>query len=245
MQAFPEDRNAITELFAVLWRIQAELGTVGIDLNRLMHHPFEFKDTVLYGPWPVARVFEHLGLSPRVRAVLAGQCGDIGLSPRDEPFLCLQALLFGYGESADFPKRGMGFFVDRVVEYLAAHGGTISYKTPVTRLVRDGNRVAWVETPRDLFAADLVISNIDPGRDSTSRTASCTGCRSARRSRICTSPARPPGARDSKAWSARACGSSSSCRASHENQEWCSAASASSASAFVLWTVQSGWFGGE
>jgi len=164
VQAFPEDRNAITELFAVLWRIQTELGTVGIDLNRLMHHPFEFKDTVLYGPWPVARVFEHLGLSPRVRAVLAGQCGDIGLSPRDEPFLCLQALLFGYGESAHFPKRGMGFFVDRVVEYLDAHGGTISYETPVTRLVRDGNRVAWVETPRGLFTADLVISNIDPAR---------------------------------------------------------------------------------
>jgi phytoene dehydrogenase-like protein len=164
VQAFPADRAGLTDLFAVMWRIQSELGDAGIDLSRLLRHPFDFKDTVLYGPWPVARVFDHFGLSPRLRAVLAGQCGDIGLSPRDEPFLCLQALLFGYGESAHFPKRGMGFFVDQVVGYLAAHGGTISYETPATRLVRDGDRIAWVETPRGLFAADLVVSDIDPAR---------------------------------------------------------------------------------
>jgi all-trans-retinol 13,14-reductase len=163
-EAFPADRAALTELFTVLRRIEAELAVSGIDLKRLERHPFEFKETVLYGPWPVTRVFEHLGLSTRVRAVLAGQCGDIGLAPRDEPLLALHALMFGYGESAHFPKRGMGFFVDRVVEYLTSHRGTISYETPVTRMVRDGDRIAWVETPRGMFSADLVISNIDPAR---------------------------------------------------------------------------------
>jgi hypothetical protein len=33
----PPGRNAITELFAVLWRIQAVLGTERIDFTRLMH----------------------------------------------------------------------------------------------------------------------------------------------------------------------------------------------------------------
>lgn len=164
LQAFPADRDGITELFEILWRIQKETGSTGIDVKQFLRRPFEFKDTVLYGAWPVERVFDHLGLSPRARAVIAGQCGDIGLSPREEPFLCLQALLFGYGESAHFPKRGMGFFVDRVVESITSHGGTIAYDTPVTRLVRDGDRIAWVETPRGLFAADLVVSNIDPAR---------------------------------------------------------------------------------
>jgi len=164
VQAFPADRAALTELFAILRRIEAELAVSGIDLKRLERHPFEFKETVLYGPWPVTRVFEHLGLSPRVRAVLAGQCGDIGLAPKDEPLLCLHALLFGYGESAHFPKRGMGFFVDRVVEYLTSHGAVVSYDTPVTRIAREGDRIAWVDTPRGMFSADLVISNIDPAR---------------------------------------------------------------------------------
>jgi phytoene dehydrogenase-like protein len=162
--AFPADRPALTELFAILRRIETELAVSGIDLKRLEHHPFEFKETVLYGPWPVTRVFEHLGLSFRVRAILAGQCGDIGLAPADEPLLALHALMFGYGESAHFPKRGMGFFVDRVVEYLTSHGGTLSYETPVTRIERDGDRIAWVETPRGMFSADLVISDIDPAR---------------------------------------------------------------------------------
>ena len=164
VEAFPADRAALTDLFAILRRIEAELAVSGIDLKRLERHPFEFKETVLYGPWPVTRVFEHLGLSPRARAVLAGQCGDVGLAPENEPLLCLHALLYGYGESAHFPKRGMGFFVDRVVDYLTSHGGTLSYETPVTRIVREGDRIAWVETPRGMFSADLVISNIDPAR---------------------------------------------------------------------------------
>ena len=164
LQAFPADRDGIVELFEILWRIDSETRASGIDLKRVLRQPFEFKDTVLYGPWPVKRVFDHLKLSARVRAVIAGQCGDIGLSPREEPLLCLQALLFGYGESAHFPRRGMGFFVDRVVESIARNGGTIAYDTPVTRLVRDGDRIAYVETPRGLFAADLVVSDIDPAR---------------------------------------------------------------------------------
>ena len=164
-EAFPEDRAALAELFSILRRMEAELAVSGgIDLKRLERHPFEFKETMLYGPWPVTRVFEHLRLSSRVQAVLAGQCGDIGLAPKDEPLLALHALIFGYGESAHFPKRGMGFFVDRVVEYLRSHRVTVSYETPVTRIVRDGDRIAWVETPRGIFSADLVISNIDPCR---------------------------------------------------------------------------------
>ncbi len=164
IQSFPSDRQAIEELFAILWRINAETETSGNDLRAFLRQPFDFKDTVLYGPWPVARVFDYVGLSSRVQAILAGQCGDIGLSPRDLPLLCLQALLFGYGESAHFPRRGMGFFVDRVVEYIETRGGTIAYDTPVTRLVRDGDRIAWVETPRGMFTADLIVSNIDPAR---------------------------------------------------------------------------------
>jgi len=161
---FPADRTAISELFSVMRGMQWEIGESGIDVVEISRHPFRFKDTVMYGPWPAKRVFEHFGLSMRAGAVLAGQCGDVGLTPREEPFLCLQALLFGYGESAHFPRLGMGFFVDRVVEYLTTHGGTIIYETPATRIVRDGDAIAWVETPRGMFCADTVISNIDPTR---------------------------------------------------------------------------------
>ena len=117
---------------------------------------------MLYGPWPVERVFDHFELSRPLRAVLAAQCGDIGLPPKEEPLLCLQAVLFGYGESAHFPKRGMGHFVDRVVDYIARHRGEIFYDTPVTRIVRDGDRITGVETPHGAFEAPTVVSNIDP-----------------------------------------------------------------------------------
>ncbi len=160
--AFPEEQQRIDELFIVLFRIEAEIDGGVFDAKRFLRHPFRFKDTVLYGPWPVERVFEHFELSPRLRAVLAAQCGDIGLAPHEEPLLCLQAVLFGYCESAHFPKKGMGHFVDRVVDYIVKHQGEIHFATPVTGIVRDGDQVVRVETPHGVFTARTVVSNIDP-----------------------------------------------------------------------------------
>ncbi len=160
--AFPAEQENIDELFAVLLRMEAEIAGGVFEAKRFLRHPFQFKDTVLYGPWPVERVFDHFDLSPKLRAVLSGQCGDVGLAPREEPFLCLQSVLFGYCESAHFPKRGMGHFVDRVVDFILRHGGEIHFATPVTALVRDGDRIARVTTPRGPFSAQTVVSNMDP-----------------------------------------------------------------------------------
>ena len=162
--AFPQERDGIAGLFAVLHGIASEASGEVFEAKRFLRHPFHFKDTILYGPWPAERVFDHFGLSPRLRAVLAGQCGDIGLLPHEEPLLCLQAVLFGYCESAHFPKLGMGHFVDCVTDYIDQRGGEIFYETPVTGIETDGDRVTRVETPRGKFSARTVISNIDPAR---------------------------------------------------------------------------------
>jgi len=162
--AFPDDLIAIGKLFALMSDIEEEIAVHGIDLEYLERHPFQFEKTALYGLWPIARVFEHLNLSARAQAVIAGQCGDVGLGPKEAPFLCLQALIYGYGTSVHFPKRGMGFFVEQVVRSLTDHGGAVEYETPATRIVRDGDRIVSVETPRGTFSADLFISDIDPAR---------------------------------------------------------------------------------
>ncbi len=163
-RAFPDERQGINELFVVLRGIETESEGAVFEAKRFLRHPFQFKDTILYGPWPAERVFEHFKLSPRLRAVLAGQCGDIGLTPREEPLLCLQAVLFGYCQSAHFPKLGMGHFVDCVVECITKNGGEILYGAPVTRIERVGDRVTRVETLRGAFAARHIVSNIDPAK---------------------------------------------------------------------------------
>lgn len=160
-RAFPDELQKIDAIFTVLFGIHAE--TDGLHFHSaLLLHPFEFKDALLYGPWPAKRVFEHFGLSPKLRAVLAGQCGDIGLGPREEPFFALQAVLFGYCESAHFPKKGMGHFVEAVTSSILENQGTIFYDTAVTGLKRDGDRITCVQTTRGLFLASTVVSNIDP-----------------------------------------------------------------------------------
>lgn len=160
--AFPEEKEGIEKLFEVLFDIEKELDGQVFEVGHMLRDPFRFKNTLLYGPWPAKRVFEHFDLSPELQAVLAGQCGDIGLSPKDEPFLCLQAVMFGYCESAHFPARGMGYFVQRIERFITEHGGSIHYSTPVTSIESDRDRVRRVQTPRGAFSADTVISNIDP-----------------------------------------------------------------------------------
>jgi len=96
IETFPEDQDGITKLFAIMWRMERELTVQQIDLAYVERHPFEFEATVLYGMWPTARIFEHLGISPGACAVLAGQCGDVGLGPNEQPFACLQALISSY-----------------------------------------------------------------------------------------------------------------------------------------------------
>jgi all-trans-retinol 13,14-reductase len=160
--AFPADEKGLTGLFAVLQSIETERAGEVFEISRFLRHPFQFKDTVLYGPWPVDRVFEHFSLSARVRAVLGGQCGDVGLPPSDEPLLALQSVLFGYCASAHFPKKGMGHFVDSVVGSITTNGGVVVFNAPVTRLNVVEGRVASVETPKGTFAGRTVISNLDP-----------------------------------------------------------------------------------
>jgi all-trans-retinol 13,14-reductase len=166
IRAFPEEQKGISELFVVLRGIEAEGEGASFDAARFLRHPFQFKDIALYGPWPAERVFDHFDLSPRLRAVLGSQCGDIGLAPRDEPLYCLQSALFGYCQSAHFPKKGMGHFVDAVVASIVKNGGEIIYDSAVTRIETDGDRVTRVETLKGEFVGRAVVSNIDPARTS-------------------------------------------------------------------------------
>jgi all-trans-retinol 13,14-reductase len=161
-QAFPEEASKIDELFAVFFSIQEETRGRAFDAMTFLHNPFQFKNTVLYGPWSAGRVFDHFELSPRLQAVLAGQCGDIGLPPREEPLFCLLAVLFGYCESAHFPKLGMGHFVERVMRYIVDHGGEFHFETRVSGIASEGDRITAVETSRGRFSAERIISNIDP-----------------------------------------------------------------------------------
>lgn len=163
-RTFPEETEKIDQLFVVMFEIAAEINGRAFDARHLLTEPFRFKSTVLYGPWSVAHVFDYFGLSPQLRAVLAGQCGDIGLGPRDEPFFCLVSVLFGYCESAHFPSKGMGHFVESIVDCIRRSGGEVHFDARVTEIVKDGDLIAHVETTGGSFAGARVVSDIDPAQ---------------------------------------------------------------------------------
>jgi len=61
--------------------------------------------------WTLQDLYDHVGLSAKLQAVLAGQSGDYALPPQ-EIALLTHTLLWDYSEGAYYPKHHFKHFVD-------------------------------------------------------------------------------------------------------------------------------------
>lgn len=117
----------------------------------------------------LADVFDRVRMPRRLRAFLAGQCGDYLLPPRDVSFLLHVALVTGYDRGAYYPEKHFYHFVDRVCDRLrASPGSALRLETEVERFHVAGGRVTGVSTKGGRrFTAERYISNVDPRVTST------------------------------------------------------------------------------
>ncbi|MEM6411324.1 MAG: phytoene desaturase [Pseudomonadota bacterium] len=59
---------------------------------------------------------------------------------------------------------GTGAIVNALADLVTRNGGKIEYNQPVSRILEDGRKVTGVETQSgQVFPADVVVSNVDPG----------------------------------------------------------------------------------
>jgi all-trans-retinol 13,14-reductase len=114
--------------------------------------------------WTLARLFDKLDLSARVRAVLAGQCGDYLLPPSRVSLLLHSTLVTAYGSGAFYPRQHYHHLVDSLVDYISAQPGChVLLEQEVDRIEVDRGRVISVHTVADrVLRAGRFISNIDP-----------------------------------------------------------------------------------
>ncbi len=97
----------------------------------------------------------------RLKAALAGPCGDLGLPPARMSALMHLGLLTHYATGAYFPAGGSGGIRDAFVEALEAEGTTLRRNARVEAILTEGGRATGVRlADGSTHAADAVISNV-------------------------------------------------------------------------------------
>ncbi|WP_158895865.1 phytoene desaturase family protein [Amycolatopsis anabasis] len=110
----------------------------------------------------LAHLFDHCGLSPRARTVLAAQSGNYGSAPGQTLVVAHTMMIDDYLRGAYYPEGGGQMVAAALVELLESHGGALRTKTRVRRIRIDGDRVAGVElSDGAMIDAPIVVSNAD------------------------------------------------------------------------------------
>ncbi|MFH9731196.1 phytoene desaturase family protein [Streptomyces sp. NPDC017260] len=121
--------------------------------------------TAEWGRRTLTELFDHCGLSPRARTVLAAQSPNYGMGPRLATVSTHAAVTDHYLRGAYYPEGGGQVLAAALVEALEAHGGELRTKSRVARiLVEDGTVTGVGTTDGDTHHAPLVVSNADYSR---------------------------------------------------------------------------------
>jgi len=166
--AFPEDRRDINRFFKLLSRVARLADTISqIPLRRR-----RLADLRALPGFPIAvrwlqRSFGDLLTSafrnPRLRSVIAAQCGDYGQPPSRAPALLGLGLILYFAEGAFFPRGGSGRLRDALVARGRALGVRYRPRATVTTIHVNSQRVTGVSLESgERLEADAVISTIDP-----------------------------------------------------------------------------------
>lgn len=156
--AFPQEAEGI-ETFTRICAILAEN-----DRNRLLNEPAAQGDPadLRWGHRTLGKLFDHCGLSQKVRTVLAAQLGNYGTLPQDTLAASHAGMVDSYMRGAYYPAGGGQMIVAALVESLEAQGGSLWTKTTVDRiLVEDGKVKGVLLSDGREVRSRLVVSNAD------------------------------------------------------------------------------------
>ncbi len=123
----------------------------------------------------LGELFDALGLSARLRAVLSGQHGTYALPPSRVSLLLHAALVMHYLKGAYYPQGGGQVIADHLAEVVRRHGGSILLQTPVEEILVEhgpegpavtGVRLHVPSSKRaagvpEIVHAPVVVSNAD------------------------------------------------------------------------------------
>ncbi len=170
IRRFPDAREPLTRYFEVISTLGDELSTLddvprGLSLS-LVPALVRHRHLVRYLKSTLADLFDQVRMPALLRAILAGQCGDYLLPPRDVSLLLHAALVCSYDRGAYYPEGHYFHLVEAITDVVRrAPGCAVLLEHEVERLEVEHGRVAGVVTRNGRrFTAGRFISNVDPKR---------------------------------------------------------------------------------
>ena len=165
---FPAYGKEIRAWFRLLEAVAVELDLLPSEPGPLDYlcAPLRVPHLLRWRTSTLQDVYDHLGIPPRLQAILAGQSGDYLLPPEKVSFLLHAALVAGYDRGAWYPDRHYGHLVDALVGHIVSHPGcAVELQREVDHIEVARGRVAGVHTTDgETWTAGTYISNIDPTR---------------------------------------------------------------------------------
>ena len=166
---YPQHATPIREYFRIMSVVGDELDRLEVlpdrlTLPSLLSGAYRYRHVLRYMRWTLEDLYDHVKMPPRLRAILAGQCGDYLLPPRDVSFLLHVALVHNYDRGAYYPQNHYFQFVETIAESIKSRPGcAILLEHEVDRIHVDECKVTGVTTTNGKrFTASRFISNVDP-----------------------------------------------------------------------------------
>lgn len=173
---FPEHRGPLVRYFDAVHAIGREVDALPprVRVRDVLCAPFRFPHLLRFRSWTLERLYDEVRMPQRLRAILAGQCGDYLLPPGRASLLLHVALVRAYDRGAYYPEKHFVHFIGRLADSIAGKPGCrLVLGAEVERILVDRGRVTGVRTREgETFTARRYVSNVDPRR-----TAELVGAR--------------------------------------------------------------------
>lgn len=159
---FPHEASGLKRFFSMLDDIQTVLKLVskGPKPGQLLRALPKLPTLLRYHKATFSEIVNGCITDPRLRAVLAGPGGDIGLPPGKASGLVMMAVIGHFLGGAYFPIGGTKAVRDAYVACLQEQGAELRRNSPVERILVENGRAVGVRTRKgEELRADVVISN--------------------------------------------------------------------------------------
>ncbi len=169
IHTFPEEVNAINAYCDEIKLIHQQVHDLVRDIRWYDQQWIDWLKLPKYWQlfqrrnWTLQTLYDRVGLSPKLQAILAGQSGDYALPPSEIALLTHTALVWDYSEGAYYPKHHFKHFVETIADAITENGSIILYSTPVEQIQVSHQQVTSVLAKGKTYQArNGYISDLDP-----------------------------------------------------------------------------------
>lgn len=159
--AMPEEAAGLSEFVTVCAAIaDANRGRLlGVPGSDVMNLPPEIRR---WNHRMLTQLFDHCGLSPRARTVLAATSGNYATAPNQTLVVLHANMVDDYMRGSYYPAGGGQALVAAFVEAIESHGGALWTNARVARIdVADGRTTGVTLADGRQLRAPVVVSNAD------------------------------------------------------------------------------------